>query len=64
MIRIVEPVFGEEEKRAVLEIIESHQITRGRWTRTFEEEFARFVGVEYCFTVCSGTTARAQQPSS
>ncbi|HHJ63543.1 MAG TPA: DegT/DnrJ/EryC1/StrS family aminotransferase [Aquifex aeolicus] len=57
MIRIVEPVFGEEEKRAVLEIIESHQITRGRWTKTFEEEFARFVGVEHCFTVCSGTTA-------
>ncbi len=57
MIRIVEPVFSEEEKRAVIEIIESHQITRGRWTRTFEEEFARFVGVRHCFTVCSGTVA-------
>ncbi len=57
MIRIVEPVFSEEEKKAVVEIIESHQITRGRWTRTFQEEFAGFVGVSHCFTVCSGTTA-------
>ncbi len=57
MIRIVEPVFSEEEKEAVLEIIESHQITRGKWTKTFQEEFAHFVGVKHCFTVCSGTTA-------
>ncbi len=57
MIRIVEPVFSEEEKKAVIEIIESHQITRGKWTKNFQEEFARFVGVEHCFTVCSGTVA-------
>ncbi len=57
MIRIVEPVFSEEEKRAVLEIIESHQITRGEWTKRFQEEFARFVGTDHCFTVCSGTVA-------
>ncbi|WP_457600238.1 DegT/DnrJ/EryC1/StrS family aminotransferase [Hydrogenivirga sp.] len=57
MIRIVEPVFSEEEKQAVLEIIESHQITRGKWTQTFQEEFAEFVGVGHCYTVCSGTTA-------
>ena len=57
MIRIVEPIFSEEEKRAVIEIIESHRITRGEWTKTFEEEFARFIGVERAFTVCSGTVA-------
>ncbi len=57
MIRIVEPVFSEEEKRAVIEIIESHQITRGEWTKRFQEEFARFVRVDHCFTVCSGTVA-------
>jgi dTDP-4-amino-4,6-dideoxygalactose transaminase len=57
MIRIIQPEFGEEEKKAVLEIIQSHQITRGEWTRTFEEEFARYIGVRHCFTVCSGTTA-------
>ena len=57
MIRIVEPVFSEEEKRAVIEIIESHQITRGEWTKRFQEEFARFIGTDHCFTVCSGTVA-------
>ena len=57
MIRIVEPVFSEEEKRAVLEIIESHRITRGEWTERFQEEFADFIGVDHCFTVCSGTVA-------
>ncbi len=57
MIRIVEPVFSEEEKEAVIQIIESHRITRGEWTKRFEQEFANFVGVNRCFTVCSGTVA-------
>ncbi len=57
MIRITEPLFSDEEKEAVLSILESGQITRGTWTRTFTDEFAKYVGVKYCFTVCSGTTA-------
>ena len=57
MIRITEPYFSEEEKEALIEIIESHQITRGRWTRAFTDEFARYLGVKHCFTVCSGTVA-------
>lgn len=57
MIRITEPFFSDEEKEAVLEVMESHRLTRGVWTETFQEEFARLVGVENCFTVCSGTVA-------
>jgi dTDP-4-amino-4,6-dideoxygalactose transaminase len=57
MINIVEPVFSEEEKRAVIEIIESHRITRGEWTERFNKEFASYVGVSNSFTVCSGTVA-------
>ncbi len=57
MIKIVEPVFSEEEKEAVVEIIESHQITRGRWTERFNGKFADYVGVKHSFTVCSGTVA-------
>ena len=57
MIRITEPNFSEEEKRAVLEILESRQITRGSWTETFSREFAGYIGVKHCFTVCSGTVA-------
>ena len=57
MIKIIQPVFGDEEKKAVAQIIESGQITRGEWTDTFQQEFASFIGVETCYTVCSGTTA-------
>jgi dTDP-4-amino-4,6-dideoxygalactose transaminase len=57
MIRITEPRFSEEEKEAVLQILESGQITRGRWTGAFASEFAEYIGVKHCFTVCSGTTA-------
>ncbi|MCS7171749.1 MAG: DegT/DnrJ/EryC1/StrS family aminotransferase [Aquificaceae bacterium] len=57
MVRIIEPRFSEEEKEIVLEILESGQITRGKWTSLFQEEFARYLGVEQVFTLCSGTVA-------
>ncbi|MEJ5338811.1 MAG: DegT/DnrJ/EryC1/StrS family aminotransferase [Aquificaceae bacterium] len=57
MIRIIEPRFSEEEKNIVLEILQSGQITRGKWTALFQEEFARYLGVKHVFTVCSGTVA-------
>ncbi len=57
MIRIIQQNFSEEEKEIVLEILESGQITRGKWTSLFQEEFARYLGVKHVFTVCSGTVA-------
>lgn len=57
MIRIIEPKFSEEEKSALISILESRQITRGEWTRKFEEDFARYLSVKYAFSVCSGTVA-------
>lgn len=57
VIKIIEPKFSEEEKLTVLSILESNQITRGEWTKKFEEEFARYLGVRHAFTVCSGTIA-------
>ncbi len=56
-IRIVEPKFFEEEKEAVISILENHILTRDGWTEQFQREFAKYVGVNYCFTVCSGTVA-------
>ncbi len=56
-IRIIEPRFFEEEKEAVIKILESHKLTRGEWTRKFQEAFALYTGADYCFTVCSGTVA-------
>ncbi|WP_448587645.1 DegT/DnrJ/EryC1/StrS family aminotransferase [Thermocrinis sp.] len=57
MINIIEPRFFEEEKQAIIQILESHKITRGEWTKSFEESFARYLGVKHAFTVCSGTVA-------
>jgi len=56
-IPIVALDFSEEEKNALLGILESKRITRDGWTERFEEEFARFTGVPFCKTVCSGTVA-------
>ena len=57
MIRIIEPKFFEEEKKTIMDILESHHITRGRWTQDFQEQFAKYIGVKHLFTVCSGTVA-------
>ncbi|WP_333785013.1 DegT/DnrJ/EryC1/StrS family aminotransferase [Thermocrinis sp.] len=57
MINIIEPRFFEEEKQAIIHILESHKITRGEWTKFFEESFAKYLGVKHAFTVCSGTVA-------
>ncbi len=57
MIPIIKPVFGPEEEKTVLEIMKSGQITRGKWTLKFKEEFSSYTGVTFCHTVCSGTAA-------
>ncbi len=56
-IRIIEPKFFEEEKEAVISILESHQLTRGEWTKKFQNAFSAYTDVKHCFTVCSGTVA-------
>jgi perosamine synthetase len=57
VINIIEPRFFEEEEEAILSILKSRKITRGEWTKAFEEAFARYLGVRHAFTVCSGTVA-------
>ncbi len=57
MIKIIEPRFSQEEKEIVLEILESHAITRGKYTQEFQKAFAEYLGVKHVFTVCSGTVA-------
>lgn len=49
--------FGEDLKEDLISIIVSGQLTRGPFTRKFEEEFKNFIGVEWVKTVNSGTTA-------
>ena len=53
--------FPEEDRKKILEqvdeILESGQLTLGKYTREFEEKFARYVGTKYAVAVNSGTSA-------
>ena len=57
MIRLCQPLIGEEEKRAVLAVLESGQLAQGPVVRRFEEAFARFIGVREAVALSSGTAA-------
>jgi len=57
MIRLAEPYISDEIKRKILEVIDSKQYVDGRYTRMFEEAFARYIGVKNAVAVSSGTSA-------
>ncbi|HEC33668.1 MAG TPA: DegT/DnrJ/EryC1/StrS aminotransferase family protein [Chloroflexi bacterium] len=57
MIPIAKPLMGEEEKQAVLEVLDSGMIAQGPRVRAFEEAFADMCGVRYAVATSSGTTA-------
>jgi len=57
MIPIAKPLIGEEEKRAVAEVLESGMIACGPKTEAFEKQFATFVGTKHAIATSSGTTA-------
>ena len=53
--------FPEEDRKKILsqidEILESGQLTLGKYTKEFEERFAAYVGAKYAVAVNSGTSA-------
>ena len=53
--------FPEEDRRSLLvqidEILSTGQLTLGKYNRQLEEEFAKYVGMEYAVAVNSGTSA-------
>ena len=58
MIRIAEPRMGEAERKAVLAVLESGQLTNGPVTKQLEEAFARDVShTAEAVAVSSGTAA-------
>ena len=57
MISIAKPIIGEEEKKAVLEVLDSGIITQGPRVKVFEESFAKMCGVKHAVATTSGTTA-------
>ncbi len=57
MIPIAKPALGDEEKRAVLEVIESGQLAQGARVAEFEKRFAEYVGRGHGIAVSNGTAA-------
>lgn len=49
--------LGEEEKKAVCDVIDSGWISQGKKVEEFEKEFAKYVGASYAVAVSSGTAA-------
>ncbi len=57
MINIAKPLMGEEEKQAVLDVLDSGMIACGSIVSAFEREFAEYLDIENCIATTSGTTA-------
>ena len=57
MIPIAKPLLGEEERRAVSEVLESGIIASGPRVEKFEKQFSEFVQTKYAIATTSGTTA-------
>jgi dTDP-4-amino-4,6-dideoxygalactose transaminase len=56
-IRFAEADVGEEEIRAVAEVIRSKWLAMGKVTEKFEKDFAEKLGVRHAFAVSNGTAA-------
>ncbi|MHB8626257.1 MAG: SDR family NAD(P)-dependent oxidoreductase [Aggregatilineales bacterium] len=56
-IPIAKPYIGEEEKQAVMSVLESGQLTQGACVAEFEEKFAAYHGVRHAVATNNGTTA-------
>ena len=56
-IPVAKPLIGEEEKRAVMEVMDSGQLAQGSRTEAFEQAFAEYIGTKHAIGVNSGTAA-------
>lgn len=57
MIPIGKPLIGDEEKKAVMDVLDSGMIASGSVVHAFENEFAEYIGAKACIATTSGTTA-------
>ncbi len=56
-IPVSKPYIGEEEKRAVMEVMDSGILAQGPRTAAFEQDFAKVCGTKHAIATSSGTTA-------
>ena len=57
MIHIASPMVGDEEKQAVLDVLDSGMLAQGERVASLEEAFAEMCGVAHAVATSSGTTA-------
>ncbi len=57
MIPVSKPYIGEEEKRAVMEVLDSGMLVQGPRVAALEQEFARVHQTRHAVATSSGTTA-------
>ena len=56
-IPVASPQMGDEEKAAVMSVLDSGQLAQGPVTAAFEREYAAWCGVKHAIAVNSGTAA-------
>ncbi len=57
-IPVAEPVFAGNEKRYVLDCLDTTWISsNGKYIDEFEKQFANYIGVKHAISVCNGTVA-------
>jgi perosamine synthetase len=57
LIQMASPEIGDEEKRAVLEVMDSGHLAQGPVVEDFERKFAAWCGAKHAIAVNSGTEA-------
>ena len=57
VIHLAKPFFGDEEKQAVMDVLDSGMIASGAAVEEFQSKFTRYCGVKYGIAASSGTTA-------
>lgn len=57
MIKITQPIIGQEEIDAVVNVMKSGMIAQGPVTAEFEKKFADFCGTKHAIATSNGTTA-------
>src|SRR5262245_56295138 len=57
MIYMAKPQIGDDEKKAVMEVLDSGIIAQGPRVKAFEEGFAAMCGTKHAIATTSGTTA-------
>ena len=51
------PIITDEEKAAIMDVVENNAFSKTDITEAFEKEFAEWLGAKHCIAACNGTMA-------